>query len=100
MPSGIPGIGLEIEGAMQHAPQSGRQSIKNIFFGQVVGWAGMAGKGRILRGSVGVLFLLTLNRRLKGHRHLDLCRYECLIAGNLKECAANSQMDTDDRPAV
>ncbi|HEX4500334.1 MAG TPA: hypothetical protein VH187_04055 [Scandinavium sp.] len=27
LPLGIPGIGLEIEGAVQQAPQSGRQSI-------------------------------------------------------------------------
>jgi elongation factor P len=27
LPSGIPGIGDEIDAAMQHAPQSGRQSI-------------------------------------------------------------------------
>jgi hypothetical protein len=27
-PSGIPGIGDDIEIAMQHAPQSGRQSIE------------------------------------------------------------------------
>ena len=27
LPSGIPGIGLEMEGAMQHAPQWGRQSM-------------------------------------------------------------------------
>jgi hypothetical protein len=26
LPCGIPGIGLEIDGAMQHAPQSGRQA--------------------------------------------------------------------------
>ncbi len=30
LPSGIPGIGDEIEIAMQQAPQSGRQSIKKI----------------------------------------------------------------------
>lgn len=28
LPSGIPGIGLEIEGAVQHAPQPGRHSIR------------------------------------------------------------------------
>lgn len=27
LPLGIPGMGLEMEGAVQHAPQSGRQSI-------------------------------------------------------------------------
>ncbi|MFP1828075.1 hypothetical protein ACLEDJ_02025 [Lonsdalea quercina] len=27
-PSGMPGSGLDIEGAMQQAPQPGRQSIK------------------------------------------------------------------------
>lgn len=30
-PCGIPGIGLEIEGAIQQAPQSIRHSIKNLF---------------------------------------------------------------------
>lgn len=29
LPFGIPGIGLDIEGAMQHAPQSLRHSIRN-----------------------------------------------------------------------
>lgn len=32
LPSGIPGIGLEIDGAVQHAPQSGRQSIIHSLF--------------------------------------------------------------------
>jgi len=27
LPSGMPGMGLEIDGAVQHAPQSGRHSI-------------------------------------------------------------------------
>jgi hypothetical protein len=35
LPSGIPGIGDEIEIAMQHAPQSGRQSIDDGFIGMV-----------------------------------------------------------------
>ncbi|MFU9136486.1 hypothetical protein [Erwinia tasmaniensis] len=29
-PCGMPGMGLEIEGAMQHAPQSVRHSIKDL----------------------------------------------------------------------
>lgn len=31
LPLGIPGIGLEMEGAVQHAPQSGRQSINVLY---------------------------------------------------------------------
>ncbi|EEP98733.1 Predicted Fe-S-cluster oxidoreductase [Yersinia ruckeri ATCC 29473] len=36
LPKGIPGMGLEIEGAMQQAPQSERQSISH----SPVGWQG------------------------------------------------------------
>jgi len=31
LPCGMPGIGDEIEGAMQHAPQPGRQSMRAVF---------------------------------------------------------------------
>jgi len=31
LPLGIPGIGVEMEGAVQHAPQSGRQSINVLY---------------------------------------------------------------------
>jgi hypothetical protein len=32
LPSGMPGIGLEIDGAMQHAPQPGRHSMREESF--------------------------------------------------------------------
>ena len=46
LPSGMPGIGLEIDGAMQQAPQPGRQArgaavvISGIFFVRAMGWCG------------------------------------------------------------
>jgi hypothetical protein len=36
LPAGIPGIALEIDGAMQHAPQPGRQFMRAAFSQQPV----------------------------------------------------------------
>jgi len=36
LPSGIPGIGDEIEVAIQHAPQPGRHSIGDVLNGAMV----------------------------------------------------------------
>ncbi|MBS1206680.1 MAG: hypothetical protein H6R25_3579 [Proteobacteria bacterium] len=38
LPLGMPGIGLVMDGAVQHAPQSGRHCIMALFFDGVPGW--------------------------------------------------------------
>ena len=55
LPFGIPGIGLEIEGAMQHAPQPGRQACSDMLGARVVRPEAFNAMARIraaIRGSV------------------------------------------------
>jgi hypothetical protein len=38
-PSGMPGMGLEIDGAIQHAPQASRHCMDRLLFGDKADWA-------------------------------------------------------------